>query len=330
MSNENLETLNIALQDVDAPSFFLWKWTKEDYDKLIRFTIDEVSITFRFTLDSLYKDNKKLPERQMPMHGLFVFTIKNPPPEFLEGLKNPDGKNAEEAAQKIFNLYEKALNKVTLYGRWVTKLTSITDGIRTYYDDMFFGRGILPRKHVYWRLNNQEWKPFEIKPKKKRGINPIFKSKNLLTPKKWERINKFAVSNKELGREIEELVRIKSKVDWGTKRIPTIEIAALIEVIIRNKVQILLEKHGQSRRKIDNVNDETSLSVFLNVVLPLILSKTEMKKHKKYIDALDLLRKTRNDIMHRNISENEINLETVKKGVEAAIKITQLLNVKIN
>ena len=53
-----------------------------------------------------------------------------------------------------------------------------------------------------------------------------------------------------------------------------------------------------------------------------------MKKYKKYLDNLDSLRKIRNKIMHENIQEKEIDLNAVKRGVNAAIKITTLLEKK--
>lgn len=320
----------IVLKDVDAPSFVLWKWTKEDYEKPVKIVIDEAEILFRYRLESFYKKDKKLPDRQMPSDGLLTITIKNPPAEFLDGLKNPSGNNAQEAAKKIYSFYERALEKVTLYGRWAAKLTSIIDVHKNSFDEIFHGIGILHTDNVHWRIGNQNWELFRLETKKKnRKINPMFKSRHLLTPKKWNAINNFAAANLELGKEIEELVRIKSKAAWGSKRIPTIETAALIEVVIRNKIQVVLKQQGQSDRKIDNVNDEISLSILLNILLPLILNKSEVKRYKKDIDALDLLRKVRNDIMHRNIPENEINLETVRNGVDAAIKIIQLLNLKI-
>lgn len=316
----------ILLKDVTGPSFFLWKWTKKDYEKSVNFIIDDAKVDFKFSVDSFYDREKELPDRQMPMCGQFIFTIENPSKEFLDGLENPSGLNAQYTTQTIYDLYEKALEKIIFYGRWVAKLTSIVDGVKTYPNELFSG-GFLNTNRVYWRVGDKEWKPFVYQPKLKGKINPLFKSKNLLTTEKWEKISQFAKTKTELGKEIEELLRIKSKVAWRGKRIPTVEIAALMEVIIRNKARIILKIQGQSTKKIEN--EEVALSALLNVVLPLIISRTDMKKHKKNIDALDLLRKVRNDIMHKNIQENEIDLETIKKGVDAAIKITYMLNNKI-
>ena len=128
--------------------------------------------------------------------------------------------------------------------------------------------------------------------------------------------------------QLNELLRIKSKARWREKRIPTIETAALMEITIRNKVQLLLQRQGQSKKKIDAADDELGFSMLLNVLLPLALTKGELARYKKHIDELDALRKVRNDIMHRNIPESSIDGTVVLRGIEAAIKITQFLERK--
>lgn len=322
--------ITIILKNIDPPSFFIWKWKKIDYDKSVKIVVDKKETYFKYEFPSFYEKRKELPDMDIPLHGLIKIVIKDPSQDFLDGIENPSGSNGIEVAKEIYSLYEKILEKITFYGRWIVKLSNLTDSMKTSFSDLFYDNTLSIKGSVLWSTNNRDWKIFKIEKKGRFSKNPMFKSVNLLTPKKWDKINTFASTNMEIDKEIEELVKIKNKALWGNKRIPVVETAALIEVTIRNKLQIILKNKGQSKTKIHDNNDETTLSILLNVILPLIFTKSEIKKYKKYIDNLDALRKIRNDIMHRNISEKEIDIEKVKKGIDAAIKITQLLNSKIN
>lgn len=210
-------------------------------------------------------------------------------------------------------------------------LPNILEHPTTRFEEMFGKEGfILAKTHVYWRYGSGKFRPFKPKIKMpKRKINPIFKSKYLLTTKKWQKITDFAKgSTSILGKEIEELLRIKSKVRWREKRIPVIETAALMETMIKNKIQIALERQGQSKEKIEDSNKDVGFSVLINFLLPLVLTKSEVGKYKKYINNLDKLRKIRNDIMHKNIQDKDIDQGQVILGIQAAIKITQMLSKK--
>ncbi|MFA6534269.1 MAG: hypothetical protein WCT37_03790 [Patescibacteria group bacterium] len=329
MSNNKKEVLKIILKDANSPLFSLWKWNEQDYKKSIKFFIDEAEVDFKFTLENFYS-GKNLPKIQMPLRGSFTFTINNPPQEFLAGLKNSNEINTQETAKKLYILYEKAFKKLVIYGRWIAKLPNVSEMTKNSFNEIFYQKKSRFGVSIFWHLNNERPRLFKFKKRKRLGINPLFKSKNLLTSKKWDKIRNFASTNEELSSELIELINIKAKVNWGDKRIPAIETAALMEVVIKNKMQVLLNSQGQSKKKIKDLNDKIGLSVLLNVVLPLALTKLEMKKYKKYIDALDSLRKVRNDIMHENILEEEIDLQKIKEGVNAAIKILLLLNAKIN
>lgn len=188
----------------------------------------------------------------------------------------------------------------------------------------------LSRNNVFWRTGGSEFTPFTLKKKQESTINPIFQSQNLLSPKKWIEFGKYLVSAPELSPNIVELVRIKSKVDWKERRIPTIETAALMEVVIRNAVTTALKNQGVSNTKIKGANDEAGLSILLNMLVPLILKKEEVAKYKTYLDQLDALRTVRNKIMHENLPEQSIDLDVVKNGISAAIEITLLLERKIS
>ncbi len=206
----------------------------------------------------------------------------------------------------------------------------ILDGTSSFEDMFGNEKLILSETHVHWREGNDEFKPFQPKIKKtKRKIDPALKGKNLMTVEKWQKVRNFTNGDTSiLNSEIEELLRIKSKAVWKENRIAVIETAALMEVIIRNKVHKALEKQSQSKTKIECFNEEAGFSTLLNLLLPLILTRNEVKKYKKHIDNLDKLRKIRNDIMHRNIKNENINEEHIILAINSAIKIIQILNKK--
>lgn len=320
----------VLIDEIQIPSIWLWKWSEKDYKKSLELNIDGYMVNFYFLLDKFSQD-EKLKDRQWPMRGRVIIFIKNLDKIFVDGLKNPAGKNSQLVAEKIYNIYKITLDKVVSYSRWVTNLPSILDGIPTSFGEMFGNEKlILSKTHVHWREGNDEFKPFQPKIKKTKGkINPVFKSKNLLTVEKWQKVRNFTNGDISiLNSEIEELLRIKSKAIWREKRIAVIETAALMEVIIRNKVHKALEKQGQSKTKIECFNEEAGFSTLLNLLLPLILTRNEVKKYKKHIDNLDKLRKIRNNIMHRNIKNENINEEHIILAINSAIKIIQILNKK--
>ena len=319
--------LTVVLDKVEAPGFVLWKWSENDYKKPIALTIDEIKAEYYFIYKKPYQ-NGNLPDREIFLDGRIEFSFLDPPQELIKGLNNPSKPSADAAAEYLYNLYKKTIDKLILYGRCELKLPSIMDAHYTGFNEIFRGNRSSIRNNVSWKYGSSDWRKFTLLTRKRASkINPIFFSRNLLTPQKWIRLIKYASSNPEIGKEIEELIRIKSQIAWGKKRIPVIEIAALVELIIRNNVQSELKNKGQSNKK-SKIAADAGLSVLLNILLPLILTKSEVKKYKSYIDKLDSLRKVRNDVMHENIPEAKIDLNVVKNGVDAAIKITTLLAKK--
>lgn len=319
----------IYLNEVSGPFFFLWKWFRDDYKKSVELEIEGVKVLFRFGMSPFEEDSKeKLPDRQIPMYAHIFIVIENPTQELLEGLNNTSNKKELDVANKIYSIYQKAINDLTLHGQWYLKLPSILSPDLTNFNEMFYEDGLLPKKHVFWKTGGSDFQPFVLNKKQKSKINPRFLSKNLLDVDKWTKFKKYLSSAPELSQNIIELVRIKSKIEWNEKRIPVIETAALMEMVIRNAVTTALKNQGVSNRKIKHTNDEAGLSILLNMLLPLILTKSETEKYKVYLDHLDTLRGIRNKIMHGNLPEKDIDLEVVKKGINAAIEITLLLEKK--
>ena len=323
------DVLIIYLTEVSAPFFTLWKWSRDDYKKEVELEIDGTKVLFRFGLGSFDEGGgRELQGIQWPMYSHIFIIIEKPTQEFLDGLNNSSDEKELETANKIYSIYQKTIDVLTLHGRWYLKLPSVLSPHLSRFDEMFYQEGFLSRGNVFWSTGGSEFQPFTLQKKQEARINPIFQSQNRLSPKKWIKFGKYLASAPELSPNIIELVRIKSKVDWNEKRIPTIETAALMEVVIRNAVTTALKNQGVSNTKMKSANDEAGLSILLNMLVPLILKKMEVKKYKVYLDRLDALRTVRNKIMHENLPEKSIDLEAVKNGVNAAIEITLLLERK--
>lgn len=112
----NNHVIQILVNEIDIPSIWLWKWSKEDYGKSLEFEIDECRVDFYFLMDELLKDGK-LRDRQWPMKGKIVITIERPDGTFLDGLKNQTGKNSQLVAERIYNIYDLTTQKVVLFSR---------------------------------------------------------------------------------------------------------------------------------------------------------------------------------------------------------------------
>ena len=77
------------------------------------------------------------------------------------------------------------------------------------------------------------------------------------------------------------------------------------------------------------LRDNLSFNLMLNAVLPLTLTKTEAKKLENHITAVDILRKIRNDVVHGNIEEKDIDESAVRNGIESTLKIVETIKSKL-
>jgi len=101
------------------------------------------------------------------------------------------------------------------------KAHSVTSPLKASYDDIFHDRMFVQTTHAFWRLGSTTFVPFLPRARKRtRRINPVFKSKYLITPKKWIKLGQYVRSDPHLTEEIQELVRIRTHVAWRQKRVP--------------------------------------------------------------------------------------------------------------
>jgi len=160
-------------------------------------------------------------------------------------------------------------------------------------------------------------------------INPLFKRDQVIDAIKWKRIQK-AINNKELpSEEMMALLRIRSRLEWREKKVATIEASIIAEAILRNYGDRILTTLGFSGNKLKNLKDELTFSTLLNIVLPLTLSKSRSAKLQDKIDAVNVLRKIRNDLVHGIISESEIDDKNVRAGIESTLKLVEFIREKL-
>jgi hypothetical protein len=94
-----------------------------------------------------------------------------------------------------------------------------------------------------------------------------------------------------------------------------------LEAILKNYALGVLEKRGFSKKKIKNISEDLSFNTSLNLVLPLTLSASDIRRLQESLAKLDRLRRIRNDIVHENLTEDEIAEQEVKDGIDSAIKL---------
>jgi hypothetical protein len=182
-----------------------------------------------------------------------------------------------------------------------------------------------------WWIDKDTPKAFEPKLiKDRRRINPLFKKEQIITKIKWVKMQSAIENGAYPSEELLELLRIRSKLEWRQRKIATIESAILIETILRDYGEQVLQSLGLSKNKLKSLRDEMSFNTVLNIVLPLSLTKPEHTKVDKHLKSVDLLRRVRNDVVHGNITESEIDETKVRAGIEGALVLVEFLRKKLS
>lgn len=126
------------------------------------------------------------------------------------------------------------------------------------------------------------------------------------------------------------MYRLAGKIYPKSKRIPVVEAAIIIESKLKQYAEAILPSKGFSRSKIKDLRDELTFNAVLNLILPLTLTKTDLRKVSKWRPKIDRIRKIRNDIVHNDLSDNAINEKEVLEGIYAAVDLFQFIDSKIN
>lgn len=310
-------------RELDFPTFGAWKWSKSDHDRPLSLKLT-TAIAFIYLEEDSYsaRDVIVFPRGRIEL-------VYDPVPEpFLKGLKSK-GKPATLAAQTIYEAYLKAHKKflALLYsaGQVRSLLQTGPESIRNFFSDS----GTIRGRGVEWRLDNGPFQPFIPRLPKPRGRNPLFKVDQLITPSRWSALQKAADAGEIPDGEVLELYRIRSKAAWREIRIAAIEASIISESLLRAYGLAILKKNGFSNSKVVRLKDELTFNNLLNILLPLSLSKTELRHVQSHIDSVDNIRSIRNNLVHGNIEEKDVDGKAVENGIDSAIRLVRFLREKI-
>lgn len=311
-------------REIQVPMIGTWKWSKTDYDIPLVFQLHGVKASL--TLDA-YDAGKR--DREVLWDAHLVLEFSNPLPEFVRGLKTT-GKLAQRAAEAIHGYYVQVHEQFEGVLRTAGGITNLMRESPMSIESFFEKEGIA-RKGCHWYLEGEKPKTFSPKiTKNRRGLNPLFRNDQLITKAKWKRLQ-LAIDNQDFPiPEMLELLRIRSQLQWRQKKIPTIEAAILVETLLREYAEKVLITLGFSKNRVKALRDELTFNTFLNIVLPLSLTRSETKRIEDHIRKVDVLRKIRNDLVHGNIREEDIDENNVRSGIEGALVVVAFIRRKIN
>ena len=318
----------IISKRVYSPSFGVWKWTEEDHRQPLRFQLDG-AIAQIFVEPFRIREDEPLPELQITMHLQFELIFDGAPQEYIAALRSR-GAKATQFANRIYDYFVEALSLfegvLRVSGKVRHLMSFHTSSIHSFYDTRRLGW----RDEVTWRIDDQEPQIF-CPPlgKKPRGKNPLFKHPQLVTSDKWKRMQRDINANLLPSEEILELHRLAGKVYPKDRRIPIVEAAILIESKLKAYAEAILPDKGFTKSKIKDLRDELTFNSVLNLVLPLTLSKTDLKRVGKWQPHIDRIRKLRNDIVHNDLTDEAISEKEVLDGINAAVDLFEFIEDKL-
>lgn len=258
----------------------------------------------------------------MDAHLTLEFT--NPLPDFVRGLKT-SGKLAQRAAEDIYGYYIQVHEQFEGVLRTAGGITNLMQDSPISIES-FFQNDEIEMDSCHWYLEDEKPRVFTPRiTKSRRGLNPLFRSDQIITLAKWKRLQ-LAIDNQDFPvPEMLELLRIRSQLQWPRKKIPTIEAAILVETLLREYAKKVLVSLGFSKNRVKELRNELTFNTFLNVVLPLSLTRTETKRIEDNIRKVDALREIRNDLVHGNIREEDIDENNVRSGIEGALVVVAFI-----
>lgn len=322
--------LIVKIEDADI-NLTLWKWSKDDFKIPLRITLpDSTALIYLDDPDRWFSSKSEPSARprrrlQWVMHSTMFFQFDNPSDDLKQGLAKPRSDKAEEAARRIHANYLKCREMIMTYCRLELGVLGIIETGASDLDDLFQGR-FGRQTNVSWSLDGETFIPFTYKPKRVRGNNPAFRSKLLVKPSDWIRLQKVISKGQIPPAEVTELLKLRSKALWrGERRVSIVESAAIIEMALKDVVSSSLLQRGLSKARLDSLREEAGLSIFLNFMLPLGLSNAKYRHVLPLIQKIDRLRKLRNQIMHDNLAEKDIDEEEAHEGIDACIKLMMYL-----
>ena len=316
-------SLLIVRKQIEFPSFGASKWRKQDHTTPLSLQLQQAKAL-------IYMDEEKYPGKR----DLIVFPSGRielhytPAPTDLIRSLSSKGVASTVAAEVIYDAYVEAHTRfeALLYSagkvRYLMRMgpESMTN---------FSSGGVLSNGRVEWSVDTEAFTPFQPKLAKPRGRNPLYTAAQLVTPTRWRDMQLAADNGSYPEGELLELYRIRGKAGWRELRTAAIEASIISESLLRAYGLKALKGSGFSNNKLKRLRDELTFNNLLNIVLPLSLGKTDLRRVQSAIDAVDRLRGIRNDLVHGNITQKEIEAPQVEQGIDGAITLVRFLQAKL-
>jgi len=319
----------IIRKRLNEPSFGVWKWTEADHKQPLQFHLDGAT-TRIYVEPGRIRENEPLRDLQLVMYLQFELIFDGAPQEYIKALRSR-GAKATQFAYRIYDYFVETLSRfegvLRVSGKVRHLMSFDTPSIYGFYETGGFGW----REEVTWQVDDQD--PQVFRPplgNRPRGKNPLFKHPQLVTSDKWTRMQRDIDANRLPSDEILQLHRLAGKVYPKDKRIPVVEAAILIESKLKVYAEAILPDKGFTKSKIKDLKDELTFNSVLNLVLPLTLNKTDLKRVNKWRPHIDRIRKLRNDIVHNDLTDEAISEKEVLDGLNAAVDLFEFIEDKLN
>lgn len=309
----------VVKKKITIPMIGTWKWSKADYNTPLIFNLSGIKAKLRLDMGS--PGSKQL---GITWEAILELHFIPAPRSLIRGLTT-SGKQAIDVARRIHEYY------LSVYEQFESLLYTVgkTRGMHPESPipfERFFSDGSLKDDAVTFQVDGECEQKFTPKvSSSRRRTRPLFKRAQLIDREKWGRMQGALDARDFPAPELVELYRLRSKMDWGEHKIATIEAATFAETTLRDFVVRALVSRGISRRKLKDLQNDLSFSILLNALLPMAIPKAKADKLRPHIVSVDLLRKIRNDLVHGNINENEINEENVRRGIDGTLRIVETI-----
>lgn len=308
---------------IDFPSFGASKWRKQDHDTPLALRLSHAMALIYLQEEPYGTRNDVIVFPQ----GRLELLYDPAPADLILGLSRKGSTNMA-AAEHIYDAY---LEAHTRFEALLYSAGKVRYLLRVGPESMtnFFSGRALVRGGVEWSVDGAPFSPFQPKLAKPRGRNPLFTVAQLVTPARWRDMQRSAENGSYPEGELLELYRIRGKAGWRELRTAAIEASIVSESLLRAYGLKTLKESGFSNTKLKRLRDEMTFNNLLNIVLPLSLNKRELRSVQAAIDAVDRLRGIRNDLVHGNITEREVEARQVEQGIDGAISLVRFLQAKV-
>lgn len=310
----------VVRKRIVIPMIGTWEWARDDYATPLVF--DLPGARAKLYLDMWNPGSKR---RETTWEAIFELHFSPAPRGVIRGLTT-SGKQALDIARLIHACYLKVHEQFEslLYtvGKTHSMLPEEPIPFKKFYSDDSFSDDA-----VTFQVDGQTEQKFapNVSTTRQGGIRPVFRRAQLIDKGKWRRMQQAVDAQDFAAPELVELYRIRSKLEWREHKISTIEAAIFAETTLRDFIKRALVLRGISKKKLRDLQNDLSFSLLLNALLPMAIPNARAAKLRPHIAAVDLLRKIRNDLVHGNITEKEINVEHVRKGIEGTIRIVDTI-----